>query len=94
MHRSISQPSNGTIISSVSSDHQQHQVYAADSSEHVAHEALVAGDIDEAETEFLAVGRRQFKVGEAEFNGDAAAFFLSRRSASMPVRALTSAVFP
>ena len=50
-------------------DHEQHHVDASGSGEHVAHEALVAGDIDEAEADVVG----ELKVREAEVDGDAAA---------------------
>src|SRR5579884_1595335 len=59
----------------VSGDDEQHHVDAAYARQHVAHEALVAGDIDKAETELFAAGARQLKVCEADINRDTAAFF-------------------
>ena len=55
----------------VGGDHEEHEVDAADAGEHVLDEALVAGDIDEAQ----AQGGCEFEVREAEIDGDAAAFF-------------------
>src|SRR5215472_12031167 len=55
----------------VGGDHQQHQVHAADPRQHVAHKALVAGNIDEAKAQLLAVGRVQFQMSKAEIDGDA-----------------------
>src|SRR5208282_5976495 len=63
----------------IGGDDQQHHVDAAHARQHVAHKALVAGDIDEPEPNSIVMPRR---------------FSSSRRSASMPVRAFTSAVFP
>ena len=59
----------------VGGDDQQHQIDAADSGEHVAHETLVTGDIDEPDLQSSAIRRWQGHVGEAEIDGDAAAFF-------------------
>ena len=56
----------------VGGDHEEHQVDAADAGQHVLDEALVAGDVDEAE----AQGGGELEVGEAEVDGDAAALFL------------------
>ena len=53
----------------VGGDHEQHQVDAADAGQHVLDEALVAGNVDEAQ----AQGGRELQVGEAEVDGDAAA---------------------
>ena len=45
----------------IGGDHENDQVDAADAGQHVAHEALVAGDIDKAEAQTVAaVGRGQF----------------------------------
>ena len=52
--------------------HQQHQIDAADAGQHVAHKALVAGNIDQANADRLSGGTRQVEVGEAEVDGDAA----------------------
>ncbi len=60
----------------VGGDHQQHQVDAAHASQHVAHEALVPGNIHEAQAQRLAAGSGKLKVGEADVDGDAAALFL------------------
>jgi hypothetical protein len=48
--------------------HQHHMVDASGAGEHVAHQLLVAGHVDEAEN--VAVG--QLLVGEAQVDGDAA----------------------
>jgi hypothetical protein len=53
----------------VGSDHEQHQVDAAHARQHVLDEALVAGDVDEAEPH---IGRK-LQVGESQVDGDAAA---------------------
>ena len=57
----------------VGGDDHQHQVHAAHAGQHVADKALVARHVDEAQPDFFSAGRRQFKVGEAEIDGDAAA---------------------
>ena len=57
-------------------DHQQNQVYATDSRQHVADETLVAGDVDKTDSQNLAVRQRQLQVREPDVNGDAAALFL------------------
>ena len=56
-------------------DDQQDEINSADSGEHVAHEALVAGNVDEAEAQALAVIDREFKVREAQINRYSATFF-------------------
>ena len=56
----------------VGRNHQQHQVDAAHSGEHVADEALVSRNVDKAQAQSLAVRGRQIRVREAEVNGDAA----------------------
>ena len=56
----------------VGRDHEQHQVDAAHAGQHVLDEALVAGDVDEAEPQ---VGR-ELQVGEPQVDGDAAALLL------------------
>ena len=57
----------------VGRDDQQHQVDASHSGQHVADEALVAGDVHKTEMQPLAVLARQIHVGEAQVDGDAAA---------------------
>ena len=52
-------------------DYQQHEVDAVRAGQHGVHEALVPGDVDEAD--HAAVGLRP--IGEAEVDGDAAGFF-------------------
>ena len=59
----------------VSSDHEQKKIDSADSSQHVAHKALVAGDIDETNLQSPTIGRRQGHVGKAEIDSDAATLF-------------------
>ena len=55
----------------VSGYHHQHRVDSANAREHVLHETLVAGYIDEADMEFADTG-----VGEAQINGDSAFLLL------------------
>src|SRR3954462_5627794 len=59
----------------VGCDDQQHEVDAAESSKHVADEALVSRHVDETDLQGLAIRDRQGHVREAEIDGDAAAFF-------------------
>ena len=59
----------------IGGDDEHHQVDATDPCEHVAHEALVPGDIDKSEAQGFAIGRGQFEVGKSDVDGDAAAFF-------------------
>ena len=47
-------------------DHQQHQVDAADTGQHVAHEALMPGNIDKSNTQGFARGRGQIEIGKAD----------------------------
>ena len=57
----------------IGSDDEQYEIDATDSGEHVANEALVAGDIDEAEAKGVAGRLGQVEVGKADVDGDAAA---------------------
>ena len=59
----------------VGCDHQQHQIDSTDPRQHVAHEALVPGNVDEPEPDGVAAGKRQFQVRETDVNGDATALF-------------------
>src|SRR4029077_16555429 len=59
----------------IGGDYQQNQVDAADAGKHVAHKALVAGDVDETEANFAAIGRGKFEVRKSNVDGDAASFF-------------------
>src|SRR6266849_6274068 len=59
----------------IGGDYEQHQVDAADACKHVAHKALVAGDIDKTQANFAAIGGGEFEVGEADVDGDATPFF-------------------
>ena len=54
----------------VGGDHQHHGVEAADAGQHVLHEALVAGHVDERHAE-----ARGLPMREAEVDGDAAVLF-------------------
>ena len=54
----------------VGRDHEQHQVDAADARQHVLDEALVAGNVHEAEPQ----AGREIEVGKSQVDGDAAAF--------------------
>ena len=78
----------------VGRNHQQYQVDAADSGQHVAHEALVAGHIDEAEAQIFARRCRQIEVGEADIDGDAAPFFFFQAVGIGAGQARTRALFP
>src|SRR5208283_6221061 len=60
----------------IGGDDQQHQVDPAHARQHVAHETLVAGDIDKAHANPAAIGSGEFEVGKADVNGDAAPLFL------------------
>ena len=77
----------------VGGDDEQDEVDAAHAGEHVADEALVAGDVDEAEADFSA-GRVKLRCAKPMSMVMPRRFSSSRRSASMPVSALTSAVLP
>ena len=57
-------------------NHQQHQIDPAHTSQHVADETLVPGNVDKAEAQSLALGRGQVHVREAEVNRDAAPLLL------------------
>src|SRR6202011_1586028 len=58
----------------VGRDHQEHQINAADSSQHVAYEAFVPWHIYEPHPQHLAIGYRQLKIGKANIDRDTAAF--------------------
>jgi hypothetical protein len=51
---------------------EQDEIYSGDAGEHVLDEALMAGNIDEAEPQ----RGRELQVGEADIDGDAAALLL------------------
>ena len=55
----------------VGGDHEEHQVDAAHAGQHVLDEALMPGDVDEAQ----AQRGRQLQMRETEVDGDAAALF-------------------
>src|SRR5437667_8467512 len=59
----------------VGSDHQQDQINPAAPCQHVADEALMAGDIHEAKAQWFAVRHREFKVGKSNVNRYSPAFF-------------------
>ena len=71
-------------------DNEQHQIDAGRACEHIAHETLMARDVDEPDANIVG----QLQMREAEVDGDAAPLLLGKRSASVPVSALTSAVLP
>jgi len=56
----------------IGGDDQQHKIDSADSGQHVAYEALVAGDVDESDLERTAIGHRQGHVGKTQIDSDAA----------------------
>ena len=58
--------------------HEQQEINAADSGQHVAHKALVARNIDKAQLQLLSIGGLQFEMSEADVDGNAAAFFFSQ----------------
>src|SRR5205085_10721148 len=60
----------------ISGDHEQDDVDSTDSSEHVAHEALMTGYVDKAKTQPFAIGRGKLKMRKPDINGDAASLFL------------------
>src|SRR5208337_3035271 len=60
----------------VGRDYQQHQVDAADSRQHVAHEAFVAGNVHETNADRFARRAVEIEVGKADVDGDAAPLFL------------------
>ncbi len=60
----------------VGRNHQQHQIDAADSRQHVAHKALVAGNVHETHANWLALRAGEIEVGEADVDGDAAPLLL------------------
>jgi hypothetical protein len=56
----------------VGRDHQQEDVDAARARDHVAHKALVSGDVDDAQLR----ARGQLQLGVAQLDGDAAFLLL------------------
>ena len=59
----------------VGGDDEQDQVDASDASQHIADEALMAGDVDESQVKRILVGGTNIHVGEAEIDRDSAALF-------------------
>ena len=72
----MQQPANVEVLAGlrldrrVGGNHQQHQINPTHSRQHVADEALVAGNIDESQPQRRAVSRGQVKIREAEVNRD------------------------
>ena len=56
-------------------NNQKHQVNPADSGEHIAHEALVPGNVDKSQPQVLAVLAGKFEVSKSNVDRDAAALF-------------------
>jgi len=56
----------------VGGDNHQHQIDSAHAGQHIANKTLVAGNVDEAEADFLAAGSREFQMREAEIDGNTA----------------------
>ena len=73
----------------VGGDDEEDEIEAGGSGEHVADEAFVAGDVDEAEADAVL-----FEECEAEIDGDAAALFFGEAIGCVPVRASTRADLP
>ena len=53
-------------------DHQQHSSDAPSPGEHIVNKQAVAGHIDKADSEGVAIGSRSIEKGEAQIDGDAA----------------------
>ena len=78
-------------------NHQQHQIDPAHARQHVAHKALVPGNVDKAQPQHVSpVSGRSGKSMCAKPRSMVMPrrFSSSSRSASIPVRAFTSAVLP
>src|SRR5581483_3520 len=60
----------------VSGNHEQHEINSANSRQHVAHEPLMSGNIDETDLDTLAGGVDQVHVCKTQIYGDPAALFL------------------
>jgi hypothetical protein len=60
----------------IGSNDEQNKVDSAYSRQHVAHEALVARDIDKAQAQALTIWRGYFQVRKSQVNCYSAAFFL------------------
>ncbi len=56
-------------------NHQQNHINASHSCQHVAHKAFMPGDIHKSQPNDFAIRRRQFKMREADVDGDAASLF-------------------
>jgi hypothetical protein len=56
----------------IGGDDEQDEIDATDTGEHVAHETLVPGDIDEAKAQIFIVRSLQVQVREADVDGDPA----------------------
>jgi hypothetical protein len=56
----------------VGGDDEQDQVNAPDTREHVTDKPLMAGNVNEAVAQYFTTGSVEFKVSEAEIDGDAA----------------------
>src|SRR5580692_1878718 len=56
-------------------NHQQHQIDATNSSQHIADKALMPRNIDEPQPQSFATGHGQLKIGEANVDGDPTALF-------------------
>src|SRR5437773_2462247 len=52
----------------IGSDDQKDEINSADSGEHVAHEAFVAGNVHEAEADGPALGAGQFEMSKPQIN--------------------------
>ena len=78
----------------VGRDDQQHQIDAPHPSQHVAHKALVAGDVDESQMQRVAVPRPQIHVGKAQIDGDAAALLFLQAVGIDPGQRLDQRRFP
>ena len=57
-------------------DHHQNQVDAANAGQHVADKALVAWNVNKAESNLFTARSREFQVSEAEIDGDSAPLLL------------------
>jgi hypothetical protein len=75
-------------------NYQQHQVDATDSGQHVAHEALMPGHIDQAEAQPFAGWAGQFRVRKAQIDGYAAALLFLQAIGVNPSKSLDQRGFP
>jgi len=78
----------------IGGDYEQHQVDAAHARQHVAHKALVAGNIDEAQAQLAAIGGGKFEVGKPYVNRNAAPLFFFEAVGIDAGQSFTSAVLP